>query len=115
MIQCTIREAAQKIINSSLVNHTNYKLKLFYDTVGCGCVNDGVVYLGLVDQVDPNRDILIKSDTYPVYIEKQYEIYYEEELILDFDHQYQCFQLKSPNQYINPRMRFEIITTLAQK
>lgn len=110
MIQCEVSEKALRVIDQRQKDYPTYLLKFVYDIVGCGCVNDGVIYLALVENIDPNRDIKVKSNTIPIFIEKRYEVYYEEKLILDYNQAYQCFQLKSPNQYLNPRMKFVVET-----
>lgn len=108
MINCSVSELAKTQIASKMESSNHY-LKFMYDIVGCGCVNDGVINLALVKEVDENRDLKITSNHFTFYIEKQYEVYYENELILTYNSSYQCFQLKSPNQYINPRMKLIII------
>lgn len=80
-------------------------LKLKYDTDGCGCVVSGVAALWLVNQLDED-DREIKTNAGSIYIEKSKEVFLDEHLIIDFTDKANCFQLKSPNQYLNPRMSF---------
>ncbi|MFC7391421.1 iron-sulfur cluster biosynthesis family protein [Scopulibacillus cellulosilyticus] len=96
---------AKEKIREKLGENDDEQLKLVYDTIGCGCVNDGVIYLAAVHHAEPD-DIEIKTNDKTVYIEAQFQIYYEEDMTIDYSETYQCFQLKSPNQIINPRMKF---------
>lgn len=79
-------------------------LKLVYDTDGCGCVVNGVAHLTVNDQVAEN-EIEITTNFIPVWIDRSKLVFFEEEMTIDFLPQYFTFQLKSPNQMINPRMR----------
>ncbi|MBM7646195.1 uncharacterized protein YqkB [Scopulibacillus daqui] len=97
---------AKEIIKGKLKENTaSGFLKLIYDTVGCGCVNDGVIHLAYVSEIEPD-DIRVDTNEWPVYIQAQFEIYYNEEMTIDYLDKYQCFQLKSPNQIMNPRMKW---------
>jgi uncharacterized protein YqkB len=78
-------------------------LKLKYDTEDCGCVMCGVPYLWIVSEIDQG-DYEIQTNHGGILIEKSKEVFFDEELTIDFNENAHCFQLKSPNQYINPRM-----------
>lgn len=80
-------------------------LKLKYDIDGCGCVVSGVTALWLVRGLDED-DREIKTNAGSIYVEKSKEVFLDEDLKIDFSEKANCFQLKSPNQYLNPRMSF---------
>lgn len=80
-------------------------LKLKYDIDGCGCAVNGVAALWLEESFS-NDERLIETGNLPVYIEKYREVFFDERLILDYSQSTGCFQLKSPNEYLNPRMSF---------
>ena len=100
----SITEAAAKKIKERIAGKNGY-LKLKYDTDGCGCVVSGVTALWLVNELDSD-DREIKTDIGSIYIEKSKEVFLDENLKIDFSEKANCFQLKSPNQYLNPRMSF---------
>lgn len=80
-------------------------LKLKYETEGCGCVMSGVTSLWLVSEIDED-DRAIETSIGPIYVEKSKEVFLNDELIIDFSPSNNSFQLKSPNEYLNPRMSF---------
>ncbi len=78
-------------------------LKLRYETEGCGCVVSGVPTLWIVDHQE-NDEILIETNYVPVLVERTKMVFYDEELKIDYVPSANCYSLKSPNQYLNPRM-----------
>ncbi|MEH7124400.1 iron-sulfur cluster biosynthesis family protein [Bacillus sp. JJ1773] len=96
-------EAARKI--KERVNGKNGFLKLKYDIDGCGCVVSGVTALWLVSELDED-DREVKTSVGSIYIEKSKEVFLDENLKIDFTEKANCFQLKTPNEYLNPRMSF---------
>ncbi|RFU62300.1 iron-sulfur cluster biosynthesis family protein [Peribacillus saganii] len=80
-------------------------MKLKYDTDGCGCVVNGVTALWLVSTLDDD-DERIETNNGPIYIEKSKAIFLDDEMKIDFVLEANSFQLKSPNQFLNPRMSF---------
>lgn len=101
-MEITVTEKAMEKIEGKIGAAKGF-LKLKYDTEGCGCVVSGVAALWLVEELDED-DREVKTNARPIYVEKSKEIYLEEELKIDFSETANCFQLKSPNQYLNPRM-----------
>ncbi|PLS15362.1 heme biosynthesis protein HemY [Bacillus sp. M6-12] len=80
-------------------------MKLKYDTDGCGCVVSGVTALWLVSTLDED-DERIETNNGPIYIEKSKAIFLDDVMKIDFVPEVNSFQLKSPNQILNPRMSF---------
>ena len=70
----------------------------FYKCTMCGeetrqYVNGSIRYLKLDER---DRE----------FIEKSKEVFFDEEMTLDYSAAAGCFQLKSPNEYLNRRMSF---------
>lgn len=103
-MQITFTEAASKKIQDKITGKEGY-LKLKYDTDGCGCVVSGVSALWLVTELAA-EDKEIKTNGPAIYAEKSKLVFFDEVMTIDFSETANCFQLKSPNQYLNPRMSF---------
>jgi uncharacterized protein YqkB len=103
-MKITVTQTAQEKLKEKTAGKEGY-LKLKYDTEGCGCVVSGVSALWLVDGVD-SGDREISTEAGSIFIEKSKEVFYDESMTIDYSSQAGCFQLKSPNQYLNPRMSF---------
>lgn len=97
-------EIAKERIAEKTADKQGY-LKLKYDTEGCGCVVNGVPTLWFVHSLE-EEDIEIHTNSMSIYIEKSKMIFFDDEMKIDFKPQFNCFQLKSPNQILNPRMSF---------
>ncbi|MCS0672338.1 iron-sulfur cluster biosynthesis family protein [Cytobacillus firmus] len=95
--------AAEKL--SERIDGKDGFIKLKYDIDGCGCVVSGVTALWLVNDLDED-DREIKTNAGSIYAEKSKEVFLDDDLTIDFSVKANCFQLKSPNQYLNPRMSF---------
>ncbi|MCZ0754606.1 iron-sulfur cluster biosynthesis family protein [Anoxybacillus sp. J5B_2022] len=86
-----------------ILSNTKKRLKLKYDTDGCGCAVSGVPTLWLVDQAEED-DIAIETNYVPVLLEKSRLVFYDDNMVIDAVEGAGCFLLKSPNQILNPRM-----------
>lgn len=103
-MEITVTDIAAKKIEEKKGQQKGF-LKLKYDTEGCGCVVSGVTSLWLVDEIDEDdRDI--QTNIGPIYVERSKEVFLNENLKIDFSPNANTFQLKSPSEYINPRMSF---------
>lgn len=98
----TFTERAMQQLRPILAN-TKKQLKLKYDTDGCGCLVNGVIALWLVDQADQD-DVAVETNYVPVLLEKFRLVFYDENMTIDAVEGTGYFQLKSPNQILNPRM-----------
>ncbi|MBU8879211.1 iron-sulfur cluster biosynthesis family protein [Bacillus sp. FJAT-29790] len=103
-MEITITETAANKIKERVAGKNGY-IKLKYDTEGCGCVVSGVTALWLVNEIDED-DREIKTNAGSIFVEKSKEVFLDENMKIDFSEKANCFQLKSPNQYLNPRMSF---------
>lgn len=100
MVKITITERAIEHLRRV---QGNKHVKLIYDTDGCGCAVNGVPMLLLVDQLD-EHDVEIETNDMPIWMEKHQLIFFDDQMTLDVVDGAGCFQLKSPNQILNPRM-----------
>lgn len=103
-MEITITDIAAKKIEEKKGQQEGF-LKLKYDTEGCGCVVSGVTALWLVDKIDED-DREIETSIGSIYVEKSKEVFLNENLKIDFSPLSNSFQLKSPNEFLNPRMSF---------
>lgn len=81
-------------------------LLLKHDTEGCGCVVSGVSALWALES-EPADTIKIETNYVPVFIEKHTAVFFDEVMSIDFKKEQNTLQLKSPNQMLNPNLRFE--------
>ena len=82
---------------------------LKYETEGCGCVMSGVWNLFVLDEV-PDGMKKWETNAYPVYINENHEVFLDEKILIDYTDGAGTFQLKSPNQYLNPMMSCRIVS-----
>lgn len=108
-MKITITDYAAEKINQYRVGREGL-LKLKYDAEECGCVMCGVTNLWLVSELEDD-DYEIETNNGGIYVEKSKEVFLDEVLTIDFNADAHCFQLKSPNQYLNPRMNIFDKTT----
>jgi uncharacterized protein YqkB len=99
-----ITDAAAKKLQEKISGKPG-RLKLKYDIDGCGCAVNGVAALWL--ESDRNEsEIEIETSSIPIYMEKSKQVFFDEEMTIDYKETAGCFQLKSPNEYLNPRMSY---------
>ena len=101
-MKITITDHAAEKINQYKIGKDGW-LKLKYDAEECGCVMCGVTNLWLVNELEED-DYEIQTNHGGIYVEKSKEVFLDDVLTIDFNQASHCFQLKSPNQYLNPRM-----------
>ncbi|MBA4538197.1 iron-sulfur cluster biosynthesis family protein [Bacillus aquiflavi] len=107
-MEITLTKAAIEKLAEKSVEQRGY-VKLEYDTDGCECDISGVTVLSLVNELSDD-DIEVRTNSIPIYVEKSREMYFDEEMTVDFSEAVNCFQLKSPNQILNGRMSFKDYT-----
>jgi uncharacterized protein YqkB len=82
-----------------------YRIKLVYDSEGCGCAVDGVPQLWVVDQAEPG-DSETEAFPIPVLYESRQAVFFEEEaMTVDYNATKRAFSLKSKQQIYNNLMR----------
>ncbi|MEH7388560.1 iron-sulfur cluster biosynthesis family protein [Bacillus sp. JJ1521] len=99
----TFTERAIEKLNTQIKNKDK-KLKLKYETEGCGCVMSGVTALWLVDSGDED-DLTLETNYQPLLVEKSKMVFLDEKMTVDFVETANCYMLKSPNEILNPRLR----------
>lgn len=100
----TITEAAAKRLHEKMENQSGY-LKLKYDIDGCGCAVNGVAALWL-ESARQENEVEIVTESIPIYVETSKQVFFAEQMTIDYSGTTGCFQLKSPNEYLNPRMSY---------
>lgn len=99
-----ITKLAGNKLKARLAAKSGY-LKLKYDIDDCGCGVNGVPVLLFVNELDKD-DEEIETEAGSIYIEKSQLVFFDEKMTIDFSEKANCFQLKSTNEYLNPRMSF---------
>lgn len=99
-----ITDTAAQQLHAKIAGQRGY-LKLKYDIDGCGCAVNGVAALWLETDWNEN-EIEIETSSIPIYMEKSKQVFFDEEMTIDYNATAGCFQLKSPNEYLNPRMSY---------
>ncbi|MBD1378735.1 iron-sulfur cluster biosynthesis family protein [Metabacillus arenae] len=102
-MQITLTDKAIQKIHEKLTE--NHKLKLKYDTDGCGCVVSGVTVLWAIEKEEED-DLLVETNDLPIYVEKSKMVFLDEQMTIDFQDKVNTFVLKCPSQILNPRMSF---------
>ena len=76
-------------------------LKLVYDAEGCGCAVSGIASLWIVPGPQEG-DAQAESNWGRLWYEPRQEVFFDEELILDYRAEKRAFVLKSKGQIYNP-------------
>lgn len=100
-IQCT-DQAVTEITRQININQA--KLKLAHDAEGCGCIMSGIAQLWVVDQED-EFDLSSPGETFPIWYDARHEVFFEDEIQIDYVAQKKSFVLKSNNQIYNSTMQ----------
>jgi uncharacterized protein YqkB len=103
-MRITITETATNKLQEKISNKSGY-LKLKYDIEDCGCAVNGVAALWLERERQESEGEIV-TGSIPIYLEHSKEVYFAEKMTIDYSETSGCFQLKSPNEYLNPRMSF---------
>lgn len=96
-------DAINKIQSIMNQNKATGKLKLAYDTDGCGCAVNGVAALWLVD-VPESNDTVHACDPFEVWIDRKQEVFFEESMTIDYKAEGVRFILRSNSQTYNAHM-----------
>ncbi|WP_010273627.1 iron-sulfur cluster biosynthesis family protein [Paenibacillus senegalensis] len=80
-------------------------LQLVYDSEGCGCAVSGVPQLWIISSEDADLELLKAADApVPILYEQRHEVFFEEELKLDYIPEKLSFRLNSKQQIYNNSM-----------
>lgn len=102
-MKITFSPAASERLSSELPGESA-RLKLLYDTDGCGCVMNGVPTLLRIDRPEEG-DVKAAGGPYEVWYEKRYEVFFEDELKVDCRPGTPSFILRSDNQTYTTHLR----------
>ncbi|KPV59854.1 hypothetical protein QJ48_08770 [Paenibacillus sp. A3] len=97
-------ESAVAEIRRILDRQAGGRLKLVYDAEGCGCAVSGVPTLWITDEPDRN-DFIVAGDPFEVLMDRKHEVFFEENMTVDYQASGYCFILKSSGQIYNANMR----------
>jgi uncharacterized protein YqkB len=106
-MQVEITERAVEELQTRKTLKEGRVLFISHETEGLGCVVNGVSDLISVQKSSlPPTAILLetKPEPWSVAIDKKVDWIYDENLKIDFNDTASSFQLKSPNEMLNPRM-----------
>ncbi|MFI2855731.1 iron-sulfur cluster biosynthesis family protein [Paenibacillus sp. JSM ZJ436] len=95
MIQLT--EAAEQKLKGKLHNSPGV-IRLIHDSEGCGCVMSAVPGLEIIEQPGENDVALDTKASYPIYMSRNHEVFFEEALMLDLNSSGLHFRLSSTGQ-----------------
>lgn len=102
-MQISFTEAAAHEIARKLGDDKDARLKLVFDSEGCGCSANGVPTLWIVSEAG-TYDFIADGEPYDVLIDRKHEVYFEERMIVDYIPQGIRFVLKSGGQIYNSFM-----------
>lgn len=80
------------------------RLKLAYDSEGCGCAVNGVPALWIVNDPDGD-DVEASGSSYRVLFDRKHEVFFDDALTVDYNVSRRAFTLKSKQQIYNSMMR----------
>jgi uncharacterized protein YqkB len=80
------------------------RLKLIYDTEGCGCAVNGVPALQIIREANTD-DRKAEGGPFEVWYDPKQEVFFEDELKVDFNEARNAYILKSDNQIYTTNMR----------
>ncbi|MBM7701636.1 iron-sulfur cluster biosynthesis family protein [Metabacillus iocasae] len=102
-MKITFTEKAIEKMEQLFPQNENELVKLKYDTDGCGCVVSGVTALWIIDEADEG-DVKIETNFRPVFVEKNKQVFLDDNMTIDYVETANTFMLKCPSQILNPRM-----------
>ncbi|OZM58700.1 hypothetical protein CIB95_03790 [Lottiidibacillus patelloidae] len=99
----TFTDEAVKRLEKLMCELETSVLQLKYDTDGCGCVVNGVAMLFISEKAESDY-LKVDTNYKPIYLPKEAIVYWDDNMTIGYVEKYNCFQLKSSVQMINPRM-----------
>ncbi|WP_409346843.1 iron-sulfur cluster biosynthesis family protein [Paenibacillus sp. MBLB4367] len=107
-MQITFTEAALHETKRRLGDEP-YRLKLVYDSEGCGCAVSGVPTLWAENsETKPSVHPESKAEAnapFPVVFEQRHEVFFEERMTVDYQPAKHAYMLKSGSQIYNGTMK----------
>ena len=93
-MQFRLTKAASQLLHKLMGDNPKGYLKLLFDAEGCGCSLEGVPLLSIIQQLEPNDVIAELTEgsepsPWPIIYEQRHEVFFEEQLTLDYNPQFQ--------------------------
>lgn len=79
------------------------RIKLEFDSEGCGCSVSGVPTLWLVNE-SSEHDLKAEGDPYETFYDRKQEVFFEEKMKINYNVNTQAFSLTSNSQIYNQMM-----------
>ncbi len=98
----TFTDTAVYEINHSIQEKPAF-MKLVFDSEGCGCAVNGVPAIWLVSR-SREYDMELEGEPFPVIVDRKHEVYFEEEMVIDYLPGSHRYVLKSDNQIYNANL-----------
>ncbi|NDI34502.1 iron-sulfur cluster biosynthesis family protein [Chengkuizengella sediminis] len=98
-MQISLTENAKNEIMNKVNTDLQY-IKLAHDAEGCGCIMSGVAQLWIVNEKG-EFDLESNSDSISILYDSRHEVFFEEEMKLDYDSNKKSFSLSSKQQIYN--------------
>lgn len=95
-------EAAVQAVYKQL-GRNEVRLKLVYDSEGCGCAVSGIAALWAVNETSEHEADAV-CEAFPVTYNRHQEVFFEDYLTVDVNTNNGAFVLKSKGQIYNNRM-----------
>ncbi|RAV18792.1 iron-sulfur cluster biosynthesis family protein [Paenibacillus contaminans] len=107
-MQITFTEAALNETSRRLGDKP-FRLKLVYDSEGCGCAVSGVPALWAespdIGQTVHPESAAAANTVFPVLFEQRHEVFFEDRLTIDYQPAKLAYQLKSDSQIYTNSMK----------
>ncbi|MCU9612955.1 iron-sulfur cluster biosynthesis family protein [Caldibacillus lycopersici] len=101
-MEITITDRAIEELNKQIAEKEGM-VKIHFDDENCGCAG-GVPVLWHVNEPNLENATIYKTNDRPVFINNTQKVYFDEVLKIDYSDSLHSFQLKSPQQILNPVM-----------
>jgi len=95
--------AAADAIGQAMSRAKKGRLKLVYDTEGCGCAVSGVPALWIVDE-PVGRESVYSGEPFEVWVETKDEVFFEDRMTIDYMENGLRYVLKSSSQIYSAYM-----------
>lgn len=99
----TFTAAAADAIGKAMSRAKPGRLKLVYDSEGCGCAVSGVPSLWIVGE-PIGRESVHQGEPFEVWVETKHEVFFEDRMTIDYIQDGIRYVLKSSGQIYNAYM-----------
>lgn len=92
-----VTESAMSVLKSYGLSAED-RIRLVYDSEGCGCAVSGIASLWLVNEADPDDERAESNAELPLYYLRRQAIFFDDRLKLDYLPERRSFRLSSDGQ-----------------